>query len=154
MASRITDRHLLFGAAVAQIIMEDKALFIKERPESQNTLFEFRATEGHALVLFKYSTKTRSPWQFTLPASQLALLEDCNVSVVAKRRFAALICHLDGICLLDLTEIHTLTDLDATQFSISVSRSPRGSYRVSGPRKVTLPKSIPRKRWTREIVGY
>lgn len=151
--SKIVDRHLLFGAAVAQVIMQDKPLYIKERPESQNNLFEFCTSVGHSLVLFKYSTKNRSPWQFTLPRKQMGLLIDCETSVYADKRFTALICGLDGVCLVDLMQLTQLVDVDQAQSGLSVRRPRSGSYRVSGPKRVKIAGAVPRNRWTKEIVG-
>lgn len=143
----------MFGAAVAQVIMRNRALYVKERPESQNNFFEFRAVEAHTLVLFKYSTRTKPPWHFNISESQLQLLEDCDAAVAKPLRFAALICHLDGICLLDLPQLATLIGNRSVQNGISVWRPPRGSYRVRGPGRVALENPVPRSRWTAAIVG-
>jgi hypothetical protein len=149
---RFADRHLLFGAAFAQLVMRNYPIMVKERPESENNLFEFSCGGGKALVLFKYSTRPKSPWSFTVTSQQVSLIDDTQIQVPFDRRYLALICHLDGVCLLSHAEFGAITAPGSIQYGISVARPENGSYRVNGPGRVELDRRIPRNRWTKEIL--
>ena len=149
---RFSDRELLFGAALAQLVMRNWPVMIKERPETENNLFEFHSGGGKALVLFKYATQRKTPWYFTVTGSQITVLSSATITVLDTRRYLALICHLEGVCLLSLAEFTGLVTPGSEQYGLSVSRPPNGQFRVSGPGKATLDRAIPRSRWTKEIL--
>jgi hypothetical protein len=150
---RFSDRQLLFGAALAQLVMRNWPVMIRERQESENNLFEFSSGGGKALVLFKYATRPKSPWQFTVTTTQRSLIHSESINVPLERRFLALICHLDGVCLISLSEFDSIASADVDQVGLSVARPESGSYRVSGPGRTELPGTIPRTRWTKEILA-
>ena len=87
LPGRFTDRHLLFGAALAQLVMRNWPIMVRERPESDNNLFEFSSGGGKALALFKYATQPKSPWHFTVTGSQASTLTDATIQVPFERRF-------------------------------------------------------------------
>jgi hypothetical protein len=152
LPGRFADRHLLFGAAFAQLVMRNYPIMVKERPESDNNLFEFSCGGGKALVLFKYSTRVKSPWYFNVASAQSRTVGDSQISIPLERRYLALICHLDGVCLLSHAEYVSISDEKTEQNNLSVSRPESGSYRVSGPGRVPLDRTVARTRWTKEIL--
>lgn len=152
LPGRFSDRHLLFGAALAQLVMRNWPIMIRERPESDNNLFEFSSGGGKALVLFKYATQPKSPWHFTVTGAQVSAISEPSIAVSTERRFLALICHLDGVCLLGMNEFVSITTPGAEQYGLSVARPTNSSFRVSGPGRVALDGVIPRTRWTKEIL--
>jgi hypothetical protein len=153
-ASRFHDRHLLFGAALAQLVSHGRPVTIHERPDGDNSLFDIRSGAISSLVLLKYATRAKSPWYFTLTEDQLALLSAVHLHYAMERRFMALVCHLDGVCLLSLAQFNQLVQpgSDAVGWGISISRPPRGQYRVCGPARRRLDVAIARSRWVAEIL--
>jgi hypothetical protein len=148
---KFSDRELLFGAAIAQLCMRNWPVLIRERAESQNTLFQISSGGGKALVLFKYSTAAKSPWQFSVTTAQYGLLAEPDLDCPQERRYMALICYLEGVCLLSNEEFLSIAS-PSEDATLSVSRPPGGQFRVSGPGRKELDSAIPRSRWTKEIL--
>jgi hypothetical protein len=148
---RFSDRELLFGAAIAQLCMRSWPVLIRERAESQNTLFQISSGGGKALVLFKYSTAAKSPWHFTVTTAQYGLLAEPDLVCPQERRYMALICYLEGVCLLSNDEFLTIAT-PSEDANLTVSRPPGGRFRVGGPGRRELASPIPRSRWTKEIL--
>jgi hypothetical protein len=148
---KFSDRELLFGAAIAQLCMRNWPVLIRERAESQNTLFQISSGGGKALVLFKYSTAAKSPWHFTVTKSQHDLLVDPDVTCPVERRYMALICYLEGVCLLSIDQFHSITSA-SEDANLTVARPQGGQFRVNGPGRKELDCTIPRSRWTKEIL--
>ena len=148
---KFSDRELLFGAAIAQLCMRNWPVLIRERAESQNTLFQISSGGGKALVLFKYSTAAKSPWHFTVTKAQYGMLAEPNLACPQERRYMALICYLEGVCLLSSDEFLTIAS-PSEDANLTVSRPHGGQFRVGGPGRKELDSAIPRSRWTKEIL--
>jgi hypothetical protein len=147
-------RTMLFGAAIAQLAMSNRPITIQEFPSGDNSLFEISSDDVHSLVLFKYAAKPKSPWPFTVTRSQLDILTNADRNVSGHRRFFALVCRIDGVCLLSLSEFHRIVTPDSLdyQWGLSVSRPAGGSYRVNGPGRRRLDRTIARTRWATSIL--
>jgi hypothetical protein len=148
---KFSDRELLFGAAIAQLCMRNWPVLIRERAESQNTLFQISSGGGKALVLFKYSTAAKSPWHFTVTSAQYGLLAEPGLECPKERRYMALICYLEGVCLLSSDEFLTIAS-PSEDNNLTISRAHGGQFRVNGPGRTELASAIPRSRWTKEIL--
>lgn len=148
---KFSDRELLFGAAIAQLCMRNWPVLIRERAESQNTLFQISSGGGKALVLFKYSTAAKSPWHFTVTTAQYGMLSERDLACPQERRYMALICYLEGVCLLSNDEFLSIGS-SSEDIALTVSRPHGGQFRVSGPGRKELESTIPRSRWTKEIL--
>jgi hypothetical protein len=147
-------RTMLFGAAIAQLAMSNRPITIQEFPDGDNSFFEIGCDDVHSLVLFKYATKPKSSWPFTVTRSQLDSLTNADRNISGHRRFFALVCRMDGVCLLSLPEFHRVVTPEPLdyQWGLSVSRPSGGSYRVSGPGRKKLPRTVPRTRWATAIL--
>lgn len=145
---------MLFGAAIAQLAMTTRPVTIRALPSGENSFFEMASPDAHSLVLFKYATKPKSPWPFTVTRSQLELLTGGEETVSLARRFLALVCQMDGVCLVALSEFHRIVTPRKRehQWGLAVSRPTGGSYRIAGPGKRQLDRTIPRTRWATAIL--
>ena len=84
-------------------------------------------------VLFRYSTKNRSPWQFQFSILDHALLEtESNKSKVV----VGLICGADGIVALSYEKYAELKKSSDVSISISCYRNHGEHYEISGPNGV------------------
>lgn len=153
MTGAFNDRALLMGAALAQLAVTGRPVTIHERPGLERSLFDIGSNEALASVLFKYSTRRKSPWHFTVTREQLEALRGRAPTLPLSRRYFALVCHTDGVCLLSLEDLFEIVSIrrDETQWGLSVSRPQSAQYRVSGPGREALDRTIPRSRWTTEL---
>ena len=70
--------------------------------------------------------------------------------------FAALICHKDGVCCLPEEQLNKIFDGDGLIFSgqrVSVSRKSRGSYHISGTKKVATGRTVPQNAWPNLVIN-
>lgn len=153
MAGTLNDRALLMGGALAQLAMTGRAVTIHERPGVERCLFDIRTDDAVSSVLFKYSTRRKSPWYFTVTREQLEALRNRAPALPPSRRYFALVCHIDGVCLISLDDFCTAVRIrrDDIQWGVSVSRPRSAQYHVSGPGRRALEGAIPRSRWTTEF---
>ena len=153
MAESFNDRALLIGASLAQLAMTGRAVTIHERPGLERCLFDIKSDGVTASVLFKYSTRRKSPWYFTVGREQFEALRDRAPTLPLSRRYFALVCHTDGVCLISLEDFLEIVKVKRaeSQWGLSVSRPQSSSYRVSGPGRESLGRTIARSRWTTEF---
>ena len=118
------------GVALCKIIHNSPHTTIKLYSEKSNSSYVVNDQIG---IFVKYSTKRMSPWQFTFMKSHCDELFGMMNNI--KEVFLILVCWDDGIVCLNSKEIKTLLDnvLNKPQ-SLSVSRKPRGKYRVNSGR--------------------
>ena len=64
---------LLMGAALAQLALTGRPVTIHERPGLERSLFDIGANDALASVLFKYSTRRKSPWSELVPGAAPAI---------------------------------------------------------------------------------
>lgn len=152
MAGLLNDRALLMGGALAQLAMTGRAVTIHERPGVERCLFDIQA-DVVSSVLFKYSTRKKSPWYFTVTREQLEALRNRAPRLPESRRYFALVCHIDGVCLISLDDFSEIVRVhrDDSQWGVSVSRPRSAQYHVRGPARRVLERAIPRSRWTTEF---
>jgi hypothetical protein len=153
MPGAFNDRALLIGASLAQLATTGRAVTIHERPGLESCLFDIRSDGAVSSVLFKYSTRRKSPWYFTVTREQLEALRGRAPDLPPSRRYFALVCHTDGVCLVSLDDFDEIVTVrrQENQWGLSVSRPRSSQYRVSGPGKELLDRAVPRSRWTTAI---
>ena len=153
MAGAFNDRALLIGASFAQLATTGRPVTIHQRPGLESCLFDIHSEGVTSSVLFKYSTRRKSPWYFSVTREQLDALSGRAPALPPSRRFFALVCHTDGVCLVSLDDFYEVVTVRRRdeQWGISVSRPQSSSYRVSGPGREVLERTVPRSRWTTEI---
>jgi hypothetical protein len=85
----------------------------------------------HTGLWIKHSAKRLPPWQFTFTRENLSELD--NLISAHPSSWLALVCGIDGIVALSVTEFRTLTDVTgrAARF-IRVDRDRKTRYRVFG----------------------
>jgi hypothetical protein len=98
------DRALLIGASLAQLAMTGQQVTIHERPGLESCLFDIISDGGTYSVLFKYSTRRKSPWYFSVSREQLEAVRGRAPGLPFSRRYFALVCHTDGVCLISLDD--------------------------------------------------
>jgi hypothetical protein len=150
----LNDRALLMGGALARLAMTGRPVTIHERPGVERCLFDICADARVSSVLFKYSTRRKSPWHFTVTREQLEALENRAPALPLSQRYFALVCYTDGVCVISLEDFFEIVSIrrDDTQWGLSVSRPRSAQYRVSGPGREVLGRAIARSRWTTELV--
>jgi hypothetical protein len=124
---KIQEQDLYHGAALTQIVEHES--FKALNKGSQNYGHYLINTDRHVYV--KYRKGSKSPWQFTLSPSEMAVIK----SEAQKSQFVylCLVCGNVTICALDFSEIQQLIDLNAnSQQWIKVEVPRGGSCRVSG----------------------
>ena len=83
------------------------------------------------LVLFKYSTRTRSPWGFTFTPDEQALL---NARALESQHIViALVCGSDGIAAIRYDAYRTIATQRPTALRVSCARLHGKHYRIKGP---------------------
>jgi hypothetical protein len=152
MGGAFNDRALLIGASLAQLATTGRPVTIHERPGLERCLFDIMSDGAVSSVLFKYSTRVKTPWQFTVTREQFEALRGRAPALPYSRRYFALVCHMDGVCLISLDEFLEIVSVrrQDVQWGLSVSRPQSAQYRVSGPGRQQLDRSVPRSRWTTE----
>ncbi|MCB1055795.1 MAG: hypothetical protein KDD11_09835 [Acidobacteria bacterium] len=142
---RIQEKHIYHGAALAQIV---------EHP-SFKALNKADKRYGHYLVnqnrrlLVKYRTSGDSPWQFSFPQSELALMAaDLRAGA---RLFLCLVCGDITVAVLGEEDVRAVLDLggDSQQW-VTVELPPNSSMRVRGSLG-TLSKTVPHSAFPRLI---
>ena len=118
------------GVVLCRIIHNNPNTTIKLYSEKGNSSY---VVNGNIGIFAKYSAKRMSPWQFTFTKKHCDEIFGMMQSL--KKVFLILVCKDDGIVCLNSKEIKTLLDnvLNKPQ-SLSVSRKPRGKYRVNSGR--------------------
>lgn len=154
MAGAFNDRALLIGASLAQLATTGRPVTIHERPGLESCLFDIHSEGATSSVLFKYSTRRKSPWYFSVTREQLEALSKRAPALPPSRRFFALVCYTDGVCLVSLDDFYEVATVRRQDeyWGLSVSRPPSSSYRVSGPGREILQRTIARTRWTTEML--
>lgn len=148
----VSAQDLLHGAALARLFRPGRELRITASEALRSTYLV--ATEVRCVaVMFKYATKKTSPWQFTFSADQAAVLEGLDRQHGQRDVYLALICHTDGVCCVQLSELDEVgVELDQlANTALYVKRPRRGSYWLRGPGRVDLGRAIPLSRWPDEL---
>lgn len=142
---KIQEKHIYHGAALTQIV--EHASF--------KALNKVDDRYGHYLVnrnrrlLVKYRTSSESPWQFSFPSSEVALMAS-DLEAGAKL-FLCLVCGTETVAVLDEEEVRTVLNLESTgQQWVSVELPPGSSLRARGSAG-NLPRTIPHKAFPRKI---
>jgi len=105
---------------------------------------------NEAYVLAKYSTTKGKRWRFNFYSRDLTLLAEDRTRVgFFGKRFVALRCGFDGVCLLQANEWESLlqTDRPDTPQTIRVRRPQDCQMSVRGPRGTRLRRKIPKNRF-------
>lgn len=151
----ISDQEFLYGAAFLRLINLGQPVTITHESSIHSSIYIINSFAKSSGILFKVSTKSRSAWSFTFSNK-----EDTAINILKSKHpdiefFAALICHKDGICCLSehqLSEVFENSKLIYAGQRVSVSRKPHGSYYVSGPKKVSMEKTVPQNAWPQLVV--
>jgi len=147
-----SDKELLHGAALMRLFSNGDSITAHELPDCADA-YELRSGNHRAVVLMKYSTSKKSPWHFTFSTQQVAAIKLIGDSAITSVSLG-LICHVDGVCCLQMEELPSLglTLDDLAGCAISVRRPRNGSYWVTGPGRHRMERSIPQNRWSSALV--
>lgn len=142
---RIQEKHIYHGAALTQIV---------EHP-SFKALNKADDRYGHYLVnrnrrlLVKYRTSSESPWQFSFPKSEVALMAS-DLEGGAKL-FLCLVCGAETVAVLDEEQVRTVLDLGSAGQQWVVIELPLGSSLRARGSAGDLPRTIPHKAFPGKI---
>ena len=124
------------GAALVRVIEDARCESIARRELGY-------LVNGRAAVCVKYSTKARSPWQFTLTADEV---DNCGSAAAEGRQcVVAFVCGGDGICAVPWHEVNGLIAGKAGA-GISAKRAFNGCYSLTGPNG-PLKRKVARNQW-------
>jgi hypothetical protein len=127
------------GAALSMLIRAAGAMHV---------IFQepFFVVDGRLVLYLKYSTKVRSPWNFTFTAEEQILLTE-PISPVAPT--IALICGEDGVAALSMEDYESIVNVERnTAAHVACFRRHGEYYEISGPNGVLQTKIAPSK-WHR-----
>lgn len=144
-----TNKDLLHGAAIAVLARQRVALEVKCVTDQHSDAYELRLGDKTLLVMMKYSTKKKSPWQFSFGEPQAKAIQQLVATHRALPLVFAFVCHNDGVCAV-LEQDLEFVGLGAKTLegaSITVSRPRGGSYWISGPGRTKMPRAVPQSRW-------
>lgn len=149
----INDQEFLYGAAFMRLINHGSRITIIHASSIHPSLYLLETDSSNSAVLFKVSKKPKSAWSFTLSSQEESALNTLHSKYRNVSIFIALICHKDGICCIAEERLRSVLDRDAgvNGQHISVSRSTRGSYHVSGPGRQQMEQTVPQSDWPRVI---
>ena len=123
------------GAALVRVIEDTRCATIAKHA------YGYRVNECRILAI-KYSTKARSPWQFTFSKDDISRLSAANLEFGVCS--VALVCGGDGVCALSWETLSAL--LGDAPGSIAAKRAFAGCYAVSGPTG-SLRSKVAMNRW-------
>ena len=109
------------GAAIIRIVEDARCMSIVKHESGY-------LVNSDRLVFLKYSTKSHSPWRFTVSPEDIARLDRGAAQFPAC--FLALICGGDGICTLDWASARTL--IGGASGWLAAKRSFHECYAVTG----------------------
>jgi hypothetical protein len=149
----INDQEFLYGAALLRLINYGSRITIIHTSSIHPSLYLLETDSNKSAVLFKVSKKPKSAWSFTLSSQEESALATLHSKYPKVSIFIALICHKDGICCIAEERLRSVLDTDTgvNGQHISVSRSTRGSYHVSGPGRQQMEQTVPQSDWPRVI---
>ncbi len=144
----ISDKDLLHGAALHELIVRGTCKRITLVDSSGVFLLE--ALSASCIAMLKYSTKPKSPWQFSFSLGDDELLGRLESKAHKSPLQLGMICNRDGVCALPVSELPEigLRIGGLSGQSISVARPGRGSYRVSGPGRTRYNRTISKRGWS------
>lgn len=155
----INDQEFLHGAALLRLINYGSRVTIIHASAIHPSLYLLETEylletdSSKSAILFKVSKKPKSAWSFTLSEQEELALNILHSKYHNLSIFIALICHKDGICCIAEKRLRSVLDRDTAVNGqhISVSRSTRGSYHVSGPGRQQMEQTVPQSDWPRVI---
>ncbi|HEY9634713.1 MAG TPA: hypothetical protein V6D14_15025 [Coleofasciculaceae cyanobacterium] len=152
----INDQEFLHGAAFLRLINYGTRITIIQASSIHPSLYLVETDYSQSAILFKISKKPKSAWSFTLSKQEELALDTLHSKYPDISVFIALICHKDGICCIAEQRLRSVLDRDAAVNGqhISVSRSTRGSYHVSGPGRQQMEQTVPQSDWPHVILSY
>ena len=147
----INDQEFLYGAAFMRLINYGSRITIIHASSIHPSLYLLETDSNNSAVLFKVSKKPKSAWSFTLSRQEESALDTLHNKCSNVSIFIALICHKDGICCIAEEQLWSVLDRNAgiSGQHISVSRSPRASYHVSGSGRQQMEQTVPQSNWPR-----
>ena len=151
----INDQEFLHGAAFLKLINAGERITIAHLAEIHPSIYLISSDRNESAVLFKVSKKPKSAWSFTLSTQEESALGTMHSQYPDYSLFLALVCHRDGICCIAEERLRTVLDKNANISNqyISVSRTPRGSYHVSGPGRQKMEQTVTQSDWPRVILS-
>src|SRR5207248_497161 len=147
--------ELLHGAALLRLLDAGVQVSVCKAADVHSSAYVVEAGERRVALLLKYSTKKKSPWQFTFTEGEAAALAALAESYPDHERLLLLVCHLDGVCCLPHDRLGELIEdpLAPAGQAISVSRTEGTSYRITGPGRLRMRGTIPVSDWPRCVFG-
>ncbi len=151
----INEQEFLQGAAFLRLINYGSRVTIIHASLIHPSMYLFETDISKSAVLFKISKKPKSAWFFTLSSQEELALDALYRKYPDISVFIALICHKDGICCIAEKRLRSVLDKDTgvNGQHISVSRSTRGSYHVSGPGRQQIEQTVPQSDWPRVVLS-
>jgi hypothetical protein len=137
-------------AITKQAFYEGAALHLLARTSQIKSIrydAPFFHINGRLSVLFKYSTKGRSPWGFTFATDEQILLRRQSAKSIT---ILALVCGADGVAAFSYESYHRIAPRKMTAVHISCYREHGEHYEVNGP-DGTLSKKVAPSNWQRII---
>ena len=139
----ISDHELLHGAALLKLIEHVPQVSIRHHAMIHPSLYVLERGEIIRAVLLKFSTRRKSPWQFTFSQQEESAIVAFKNSNLDISLHFGLVCHKDGVCCVDYSDLMNLMP-DGTVASrrIGVARQPSGSYHLSGPDRQRFSRTV------------
>jgi len=138
--------HFYHGAVFSMIVKEAKFTAINRHHRINGNNYVINGDTG---LHSKYSSE-QAPWHFTFTGEHQVEIRRL-FDMYRDKTYVALICGIDGVCLLRYGEYASVIDENfSEQEQITVERPPRGSFRVSGSRGV-FPRRIRLSRFPDEL---
>jgi hypothetical protein len=135
----IRKHHFYEGAALSMLIRAAGTMLV----EFQEPFF---VVDERLVLYLKYSTKVRSPWNFTFTLEEQILLADPASRVTPT---IALICGEDGVAVLSIEDYGSIVNAERnTAAHVACFRRHGEYYEISGPNGVLGTKIAPSK-WHR-----
>lgn len=131
----IDKQEFYHGAAILRILEDVRCQSVQKHD------FGYQINE-RIFVFLKYTTKSRSPWQFTFSREDVGRLSSLVSSY--RKIVIALICGGDGICAVPWVDVEELIKGEAGW--LSVRRNFNKRYGVTGPAG-KLGKKVSRSEW-------
>lgn len=130
------------GAALAALLRSEREVCIRFKAP----FFVLNHTRH---VYLKYSTKGRSPWQFTFAPDEQSLLRETGSTATVT---LALVCGSDGVAALELVNFERICATRHSSITVSCYRQHRENYRIRGPDGWHAGTVAP-SAWTRVLKG-
>lgn len=147
------DQELLHGAAILRLIESGHTWEVKHAASIHESAYIVLTDSMKSIVMFKLSKRTKSPWQFVFTPNEEQAVQVFHRDHCGCPIFFGLVCQKDGVCCVTERELDEVMPENGriSELYVSISRKRQSSYRMSGPSRTRLDRTIQAQSWPNRL---